>query len=45
VKAEGYETPYAFEGWFYGRKSRPVKTDDGYSLEWTETLTCSMKRH
>lgn len=41
IRAQGYETPYAYSGWFYGRKCRP--TDNG--LEWTETLTCGMKRH
>lgn len=41
IRARGYETPYAYGGWFYGRKCRP--TDTGF--EWTETLTCGMKRH
>ncbi len=41
IRATGYETPYAFDGWFYTRKRAP--TGDGFA--WKETLTCGMKRH
>ena len=47
VYAEGYETPYAYEGWFYGRKcSRRKDPESGEVVtEWKATLTCGMKRH
>ena len=41
IRAAGYETPYAFDGWFYTRKCAPT----GGGFAWKETLTCGMKRH
>ncbi len=47
IDAIGYETPYSFGTWFYIRKCIYTKPDpDGPVIErWTQTLTCSMKRH
>ena len=45
ISAVGYETPYSWKGWFYGRKCRPVRDGGGVRMEWTETMTCAMKRH
>ncbi len=48
IIAEGYETPYAWKGWFYTRKcnpTRPQGSDGPVVNEWVETLTCGMKRH
>ena len=45
VDAEGYETPYSFDGWFYIRKCRPETSSGKVVNVWTETPTCSMKRH
>ena len=47
VDAVGFETPYSFGTWFYIRKCIYSKPDpDGPVTErWTQTLTCSMKRH
>ena len=42
IIAEGYETPYSFGSWFYGRKYR---IDDDGNISWSEGLTCGMKRH
>jgi hypothetical protein len=46
ISAVGFHTPYSWNGWFYGRKCRPIKLDSGgVKMEWTETPTCAMKRH
>ena len=42
IHAEGYETPYSFGSWFYVRRYH--FTDDK-RIEWSENLTCGMKRH
>ena len=42
IHAEGFETPYSFGSWFYVRRYRHT-ADKG--IEWTENLTCGMKRH
>jgi len=42
IHADGFETPYSFGSWFYVRRYR--YTDDN-GMEWTENLTCGMKRH
>ena len=46
LRATGYETPYSWKGWFWGRARRPSVDDCGkVRVDWTETPTCSMKRH
>lgn len=48
ISATGYETPYAYGSWFYTRKCNPTQPNGpkgGVVEEWTETLTCGMKRH
>ncbi len=48
ISATGYETPYAYGSWFYTRKCNPTQPEGPQGRvveEWTETLTCGMKRH
>ena len=48
ISATGYETPYSFGSWFYTRKCNPTQPEGSSGPvvnEWTETLTCGMKRH
>ena len=48
ISATGYETPYSFGSWFYTRKCNPTQPHGSSGPvvnEWTETLTCGMKRH
>ena len=47
ITGTGYETPYAFDGWFYIRRCVYSKdsAEEHARQQWTETLTCSMKRH
>ncbi len=42
IHTDGFETPYSFGSWFYVRRYRYT---DGKGIEWTENLTCGMKRH
>ncbi len=46
LDATGYETPYSWKGWFWVRARRPSTDASGkVRVDWTETPTCSMKRH
>lgn len=46
LDVSGYETPYSWKGWFWGRARRPSTDAFGkVRVDWTETPTCSMKRH
>jgi len=46
MDVSGYETPYSWKGWFWGRARRPSTDASGkVRVDWTETPTCSMKRH
>lgn len=48
IHAEGYETPYSYDGWFYVRRYRVIQPEGpgGPSVrEWRANLTCAMKRH
>ena len=46
LDVSGYETPYSWKGWFWGRARRPSTDASGkVHVDWTETPTCSMKRH
>ncbi len=42
IHADGFETPYSFGSWFYVRRYRYTVNKE---IEWTENLTCGMKRH
>ena len=42
IHADGFETPYSFGSWFYVRRYRHTADE---RIEWTENLTCGMKRH
>ena len=45
ISAIGYETPYSWKGWFWIRAKRFTVDGSETVVHWTETPTCSMKRH